>query len=135
MITAVDTSVLIDVFGADPRFGPPSANALRRCLNEGAVVACGVVWGETRAAFSSDEDFLRALRTLGVGFSAQTEQAATLAGTAWKKYRAGGGKRDRVIADFLIGAHAASQCDRLLTRDRGYYKKCFGGLVIVDPSS
>ena len=135
MITAVDTSVLIDVFGADSRFGPPSANALRLCLNEGAVVACGVVWGETRAAFSSDEDFLRALRTLGVGFSAQTEQAATLAGIAWKKYRAGGGKRDRVIADFLIGAHAASQCDRLLTRDRGYYKKYFGSLVVVDPSA
>ena len=135
MITAVDTSVLIDVFGADPRFGPPSANALRRCLNEGAVVACGVVWGETRAAFSSDDDFLRALRTLGVGFSTQTEQAATLAGIAWKKYRAGGGKRNRVIADFVIGAHAASQCDRLLTRDRGYYKKYFGGLVVVDPSA
>ena len=135
MITAVDTSVLIDVFGADPRFGPPSANALRLCLNEGAVVACGVVWGETRAAFSRDEDFLRALRTLGVGFSTQTEQAATLAGIAWRKYRAGGGKRNRVIADFLIGAHAASQCDRLLTRDRGYYKKYFGSLVVVDPSA
>ena len=135
MITAVDTSVLIDVFGADPRFGAPSANAPCVCFNEGAVAASSVVWGETRAAFSSDEDFLRALRTLGVGFSAQTEQAATLAGTAWKKYRAGGGKRDRVIADFLIGAHAASQCDRLLTRDRGYYKKYFGGLVVVDPSA
>ncbi len=135
MITAVDTSVLIDVFGADARFGLPSANALRLCLNEGAVVACGVVWGETRAAFSSDEDFLRALHTLGVGFSAQTEQAATLAGITWKKYRARGGKRGRVIADFLIGAHAASQCDRLLTRDRGYYKKYFGSLVVVDPSA
>ena len=135
MITAVDTSVLLDVFGADPRFGPPSSNALRLCLNEGAVVACDVVWGETRAAFSKDADFLQALRTLGVGFSAPTEQAATLAGIAWKKYRAGGGKRDRVIADFLIGAHAASQCDRLLTRDRGYYKKYFGGLVVVDPSA
>ena len=135
MITAVDTSVLIDVFGADPRFGQPSANKLRLCLNEGAVVACGVVWGETRAAFSSDEDFLRALHTLSVGFSEQTEQAAMQAGIAWKKYRAGGGKRDRVIADFMIGAHAASQCDRLLTRDRGYYKKYFAGLVVIDPSA
>ena len=131
----MDTSVLIDVFGADGRFGAPSANALRLCLNEGAVVACGAVWSETRAAFSSDEAFLRALRTLGIGFSALTEPAAALAGINWRRYRAGGGKRERVIADFLIGAHAASQCDRLLTRDRGCYKKYFGGLVVVDPSA
>ena len=135
MITAVDTSVLIDVFGADPRFGAHSANALRLCLNEGAVVACAAVWSETRAAFASDEAFLRAMGLLAVGFSAPTQQAATLAGVTCKKHRAAGGKRDRVIADFLIGAHAAAQCDRLLTRDRGYYKKYFNGLVVLEPSS
>jgi len=52
----------------------------------------------------------------------------------WKRHRASGGKRERVIADFLIGAHAASQCERLLTRDRGYYKRYFAGLTVVDPS-
>lgn len=133
MITAVDTSVLIDVFGADPRFGPGSANALRLCLNEGAVVACAAVWSETRVAFASDEAFLQAMRTLEVSFSAPTEQAATLAGATCKRYRAAGGKRDRVIADLLIGAHAATQCDRLLTRDRGYTKKYFSGLVVLEP--
>jgi predicted nucleic acid-binding protein len=135
MITAVDTSVLIDVFGADPRFGQASANSLRLCLNEGAIVACDVVWSESRAAFANDDAFVQAVQTLGIGFSAPTEQTAALAGATWKKYRAAGGKRDRVIADFLIGAHAAAQCDRLLTRDRGYYKKYFNGLVIVDPSA
>jgi len=132
MITAVDTSVLIDVFGADPRFGAASASALRAALNAGAVVACSIVWGETRAAFASDEDFARAMHALSVAFSPMQEQAATLAGVTWKKYRAAGGKRDRVIADFLIGAHAAKQCDRLLTRDRGYYKQYFTGLVVVN---
>jgi predicted nucleic acid-binding protein len=134
MITAVDTSVLIDVFGADLRFGAASASSLRTSLNEGAVVACSVVWAETRGAFASDEDFARAMHTLGVRFSAMQEEAAILAGLTWKKYRVAGGKRDRVIADFLIGAHAANQCDRLLTRDRGYYGKNFSGLTIVDTS-
>ena len=134
MITAVDTSVLIDVFGADPRFGAASAHSLRLCLNEGSVVACDVAWSETRAAFAGDEAFAQALGTLGVAFSALIGPAAALAGAAWRKYRAAGGKRERVIADFLIGAHAAVQCDRLLTRDRGYYKKYFNGLKVVDPS-
>jgi predicted nucleic acid-binding protein len=135
MITAVDTSVLIDVFGADPRFGAGSASALRAALNQGAVVACSVVWSETRAAFANDAEFARAMHALGVAFSPMSEQASTLAGVTWKKYRALGGKRERVIADFLIGAHAARQCERLLTRDRGYYKKCFSGLVVVDASA
>lgn len=135
MITAVDTSVLLDVFGADERFGASSAQALRACLNEGAVVACDVVWAETRTAFASDDAFLGALKALGIGFSAPTEQAAALAGAAWRKYRAAGGKRNRVMADFLIGSHAASQCDRLLTRDRGYYKKYFAGVTVIDPSA
>jgi hypothetical protein len=134
MITAVDTSVLIDVFGADPRFGPASANALRMCLNEGTVVANAVVWSETRAAFGGDAEFLQAMQAAQIGFSPTSQTTATLAGVIWQRYRASGGQRQRVIADFLIGAHAGEQCDRLLTRDRGYYKKYFARLTIVNPS-
>ena len=135
MITAVDTSVLIDVFGADTRFGPRSAAALRTCLNEGALLCCDVVWAETRAAFPDEESFMRAMQGLGITFSALTQMAAAAAGAACKRYRAAGGKRDRVVADFLIGAHANVQCDRLLTRDRGYYRKNFASLRVFDPST
>jgi predicted nucleic acid-binding protein len=38
-----------------------------------------------------------------------------------------------VAADFLIGAHALVQCERLLTRDRGFYRGCFTGLKVLEP--
>jgi hypothetical protein len=104
-------------------------------LNEGALVACEVVWTETRSAFADDAAMRQAMDALGVAFSPISLASAEVAGAVWKRYRTGGGKRDRVVADFLIGAHAATQCDRLLTRDRGYYKKHFAGLAVFDPSS
>lgn len=134
MITAIDTNVLLDIFGADPQFGLSSAQVLRRCLTEGAVVACPLVWTETGVGFPDETTFLHAMHTLGIGFSEILKPVTLQAGNAWRQYRANGGKRTRVAADFLIGAHAMAVSDRLLTRDRGFYRRYFDKLVILDPS-
>ena len=135
MITAVDTSVLLDVLLADTKLGPGSRDALRGALSQGRLVASDVVWAETAAAFPSSDAATAAMRELTIEYSATTPEAAADAGAAWRVYRASGGKRDRVIADFLIGAHAASHADRLLTRDRGFYRTYFRGLEMIDPSA
>lgn len=135
MITAVDTNVLIDVFSADDSFGERSLDALQRCIAEGRLVACDVVWAELGAVFPSAAAASTALGTLGVDFSAVDQDAAARAGDAWRAYRSAGGGRSRLVADFLVGAHAAHQADRLLTRDRGFYRTYFRGLEIVDPAA
>jgi len=134
MITAVDTNVLLDVVGADPTFGPASARALRAALRQGQLLACEAVWAEVAGSFPSAQAAQNALKLLNLEFSPATVEAALEAGVAWKAYRAQGGPKTRVAADFLIGAHALFQADRLLTRDRGFYRSCFKRLAIMDPS-
>jgi predicted nucleic acid-binding protein len=135
VITAVDTSVLLDVFGADATFGRRSAAALRVALDEGGLVACEVVWAETAASFSAAAAARDALARLRIDFSPLDVQASLTAGDSWRDYRQAGGTRERVVADFLIGAHAMGHADRLLTRDRGFYRRYFTTLAIVDPSA
>jgi predicted nucleic acid-binding protein len=135
VITAVDTNVLLDVFGADPKFASASSEALRRCLKEGGLVASEVVWAETATIFDDAGRFREAMNKLTASFSPLTEEAAFKAADAWRRYRASGGTRNRIAADFLIGAHALVTADRLLTRDRGFYRRYFAGLRVFDPTA
>ncbi len=114
MITAVDTNVLLDVFAADARFGPPSAREFRRAFAQGSVVACEVVWAEVAGVFPSAEAARNGMRELAIEFSPVSEAVGLAAGAAWKEYRRRGGRRERVIADYLIGAHALAEADALL---------------------
>ncbi len=135
MITAVDTNVLIDVFRGDPRFGPDSREAMNACLREGTLIVCDVVLAETRAIFDGEQAASSALELAGVSYVAPSASSALLTGDAWRRYRAAGGPRTRVVADFLVGAHAVKQADRLLTRDRGFYRRYFSELTVLDPSA
>jgi predicted nucleic acid-binding protein len=134
MITAIDSNVLIDILTADEEDGSRSGDAVRRALAEGSIVACDVVVAEVASWFPNADIGGEALRTLEVGFDPISEDAAVRAGRAWRAYRDRGGTRTRLIADFLIGAHALTHADRLLTRDRGVYRTYFAGLDILDPS-
>jgi predicted nucleic acid-binding protein len=134
VITAIDTNVLIDIFASDPIFGKSSAQAVRACLQAGSVHACEIVFIETASAFPKYDVFLDAMQTLGIEFSTIQKDTLPVAAKAWHKYRKTGGKRDRVVADFLIGSHALAQSDRLLTRDRGFYRHYFHSLTVIDPS-
>jgi len=134
VISAVDTNVLLDVFRSDPRYLSTSLAALHEAVAEGHLVACEVVWSEITAAFPSPEAAREALDSIPLQFSPLTMEAALKAGTHHAAYRRRGGARDRMVADFLIGAHAQLQADRLLTRDRGFYRAYFQDLTVLDPA-
>jgi predicted nucleic acid-binding protein len=133
--TAVDSSVLLDVIGGETSFGVDSREALRAAHDAGSLIACDVVWAEVRAHFPDDDSLHDALNALGLQFDPLSDASAELAGSLWREYRATRAGRGRVVADFLVGAHARLQADRLLTRDRGFYRGYFSGLRILDPTA
>ncbi len=125
MITAVDTNVLLDVFRPDPQHGPQSAAWLAAAYDYGAVVVCDVVYAELVPFFGDRLALDGALREVGATLSPIDSAIAYEAGMRWMRYRRAGGPRTRIVADFLIGAHALAAADRFLTRDRGFYATYF----------
>lgn len=130
---AVDSSVLIDISTNDPSFADASYEALRDAVSADEVVMCDAVVAELCASIDEVEATLDALTGLGVRFLAVNEQAAIRAGIMQRRYRDRGGKRERVISDFLVGSHALMQCGTLITRDAGFYRDYFKGLKIINP--
>ena len=128
MITAVDTNVLLDVFIPSDEHGPQSREWLSAAYNAGAVIVCDLVYAELVPAFPSRMSLDSALRELGAALSPINSSIAYEAGLRWKLYRESGGPRNRIIIDFLIGAHAASTADAFLTRDRGFFATYFPDL-------
>jgi predicted nucleic acid-binding protein len=96
------------------------------------------------------------LSKIGIDIIPFTKRSLQIAGESWTIYTRSKGKnrvicpkcgeknqiicnkcqmsilwRNHIITDFLIGGHAQDLGDRLLTRDRGYYKRYFPNLQIL----
>ena len=153
MTTAVDTNILFDIALSQPS-KDASAEALIQAKSEGALIIGDVVYSELAGRFDWQEDLDAFLTDLEIELLRSTRRALHLAGVAWRQYarsrapfscpqcgaevqatchRCGSplARRQHVLADFLIGAHAQALAGRLLTRDRGYYARYFPGLVLV----
>jgi predicted nucleic acid-binding protein len=133
MISAVDSSVILDVLTADSTFADSSERRLRQAGTEGRLVVCECVLVEIYPAFERESDFELFLDDWQLEFVATSRECAMVAGRFFASYLLRKTEATRVLPDFLIAAHALTNSERLLARDRGYLRDYFKKLKVLSP--
>ncbi len=133
MLTAVDSSVLLDVLTDSAAHADASEYALRTAAGEGGLIICECVLAEIRPAFATGGQMDEFLADWELRFVPSSRKSAMLAGEIFAAYVRRTRKQAGIIADFLIGAHAKVHADRLLARDRGYLRDYFSSLKLFIP--
>jgi predicted nucleic acid-binding protein len=155
MITAVDTNILLDILIPDAPQGDSSEELLSRSQEGGLVIIAEAVYAELATHFPARDQINRFLKDTNIRTYPSGIDALYLAGKTWRDYlhlrpdstvcpacgtaqylhciKCGARllAKQHVVADFLIGAHASVHANRLLTRDRGYYRTYFPDLKLI----
>jgi predicted nucleic acid-binding protein len=158
MILAVDTNVLLDILIPNTRHLEWALSSLTHTEAEDHLIISEVVFAELSSQFLSLAELETFLNRTGIRVASSDPQVFYQAGAAWKKYAArrkelivcpvcGGSQqifcnscgdtirvRQHILSDFLIGAHAKILADKLITRDRGFYREYFKGLTLLTPT-
>ena len=138
MITAVDTNVLVALWDRDDALNSTAQAALDAAFARGKLIISGAVFAELLALPHRREAFIEEfLGETGIGVDWIIDEAMwRLAGRAFQAYANRRRKQKsaeprRLLADFLIGAHAFENGFPLLTLDDGIYRAAFPRLRIV----
>ena len=94
-----------------------------------------MVYAELATAFKERQLLSSALSQANIELRFSNEEVLWKAAEIWNEWlkTVRGKKRGgKILPDFIIGAHANLYADRFLTRDRGFYRKCFRNLEIVE---
>jgi len=129
----VDTNVLVDVLEDDPEWADWSIGQLRAQSKIHRLAINPIIYSELSLTFSTVEALDRTIDDLGLTMIEIPRPALFLAGKAFVRYRRQGGKKENVLADFFIGAHAAVSRYPLLTRDTRRYSTYFSGVNLIAP--
>jgi predicted nucleic acid-binding protein len=131
MRTALDTNI-VSALWSNESSASAIAKRLGNAKQDGAVLISGVVYCELLAYPNATEAYVNGFGSdTGITVDLQLQDAAWIeAGRRFANYSARRRKSKaespkRLLADFLIGAHALMQADRLMTLDSRRYRQDF----------
>jgi predicted nucleic acid-binding protein len=138
MTTALDSNILVSLWNEDDSLNLAVKSAMRNALEHGSLIIAAPVFAELLASPSKDEAFVDEFLA-ATGISVDWDLNETIWRTAGHAFQAHAARqrrqRDpgprRILADFLIGAHALRNGFPLLTLDDHIYRAAFPCLTIV----
>jgi predicted nucleic acid-binding protein len=135
--TAIDTNVIVALWHSDPALGLAAESALEAAFRRGSLTVAAPVFAELIAAPGCSESFVSSfLEENGIAVDWSLDEPIwRSAGRAFQAYAERRRKqRDhgtrRLLADFLIGAHAHIRGYRLLSLDQRLYRIAFPELKV-----
>ncbi|MDF1521529.1 MAG: PIN domain-containing protein [Trueperaceae bacterium] len=137
--TAIDSNVIVALWSREP-MATRMAQLLRAARAAGPLAVAAPVWAELHAAPGATPEFVaRFLADTEIAVDFHLDEpvwrhaAQAFAAYADRRRASGGGHPQRLLVDFVVGAHAVKRADRLLTLDPDRYRSAFADLRI-EPS-
>jgi predicted nucleic acid-binding protein len=133
-VILVDSNILIDAI--EPHSGRHawSSEQLSSAMVGGAFIN-PIVVGEISPRFSAFEDLLGVLDSFAIPVRDITLEVSWRAGRAHLEWIRNGGRRGSLLPDLLIGAHAAVENARILTRDPRRFRTYFPEVELIMPET
>jgi len=138
MTTAIDTNVVVALWNDDDTLNSRARQGLEMALARGGLIIAPPVFAELLASPGRSEAFLDSFCGQ-TGISVDWDLNETIwrtAGRAFQTYAArrqkeGPSRPRRILADFVIGAHAAHNGFALLTLDDRLFRAAFPRLSLI----
>ncbi len=129
----VDSNVILDIATQDPRWAAWSERVLAQEADRALLIINPLIYAEVSVGFERIETLNEILSPQSFKREKLPWEAAFLAGKCFLQYRRKGGQKSSPLPDFYIGAHAAVQDYRLMTRDARRYRSYFPRLQLISP--
>jgi hypothetical protein len=154
MITAVDTSILLDILIPDITHLNRSKALLDDYVVKGRLIICEIVYAELASQFDTESGLNEFLADTGIKLVRSAETTLYRAAGLWREYLKNNTDfiqcphchkdttvncqlchqqikpRQRILSDFIVGAHALMHAELLLSRDSGFYRAYFKDLKV-----
>lgn len=138
MTTALDTNILVSLWNEDDALNFAAKAAMRAALEQGSLIIAAPVFSELMASPSRDEAFLdEFFAATGISIDWNLNETTwRIAGGAFQVHTARRRRQRepgprRIVADFLIGAHAFHNGFSLLTLDAQFFRATFPRLTLA----